>query len=377
MLRREDGLLARPRFDACPVPDALSQTPCPPERLPSPLAIALPDDGLAARALAPKRSTPSIVVAAKLATLVERNVPGWTSEVIRAAQSDEPAVRAAAIWHIGSYGSREGLVWAVDVLEREVRAGLAWRAVEALRYLTGQDLGRDAAAWRESIDALPLDWTAAQVRGVTAWGTPVDASVADLTKFDPRSDRLGVVVHLAAPPPAKDERPKPNTRRERVIAARGGGTARSTITTDDVLDALRASFRLAPAAAQVHPIGAGVTAARLSDEPSSLSALDLDAMFALFEATDTAPEGDLYAALGAALAVRDVDRILLVTRGGPCGGEHAELELIVDLVLQHAKFRHLVFDVVLVDPPEPSVAQLKRLAEATRGRCLRVTPNKR
>lgn len=315
-----------------------------------------------------RQKPPPMLAASALARGIDFLLPSALTDLQAGLSSPVPTVRAAAIRALGSRGDRESLTWLVDCLQREPRLGLRWRVVEELQYVTGLGLELDATAWRDTVNALPVDWTAAQNRAAVPRDREVPLSLEELAALEPRSDRWVLVTHLA-PVVSEESMSKPTTRRERILAQRRRNTPIPTVTDGDVLAALSKIMRRLTSDALSDAVVAGAEVQRLGRALVRHSPARVEEMQVFLDEQPRPEAGDLYGALMAALDTDGVDRVLLVTRGGPRTGRHVDLELIVDLVLRHDRYRHVAIDVVCVDATPPP---LRRLAAESRGRVLRI-----
>lgn len=288
-------------------------------------------------------------------------------ELHASLRAKDARVRAHALRVAAWRGDREALMWLVDVARSDPRLGLRWRAVEALEYLTSAGLGLDADAWAEHVAGLPLDWTAASNRNAQPIGTLRHVSVEELAALEPRTDRGAVVVHLA---PAREAPAAPwrVTRRDRVRPR----AVAPPVEDEDVLDAVHAVLGRFEAGAKVDVFRANARHDRRGRALVPVEAEDHPAFGDFLAAHLPCPEGDVLGATLAAVRDPEVDRVLLVTRGGPRTGQRVVLDLVVDEVLAACRVRAVAVDVVLIAPAPDAAAALLRLAAATGGRALQV-----
>ena len=295
-------------------------------------------------------------------------------------RSRDARVRANVLSMLDWRGDREAVTWLVDFIEREERLGLAWRAVETLRYRTGQTFGLDLEAWRAHVMALPMDWTSTGVIPAEPRGTAQRITVDELAALAPRSDRLALVVHLAAGQSIEDPAPVASAvRNRRVGASAERRGARSQLPVSDALLSQTLAqllehlcrgaefdiLRTVPELTRLH----GTLA------PHRLEALPGLVAFATAELRPSRLDlrGDLHGALQSALLEPEVDRVLVLARSGATRGAREDLELIVDEALATQRFRGIVVDVALIDPNPAYAEALGRLARETKGRLLHVT----
>lgn len=322
------------------------------------------------------QKAPPQLKASALARCFEFLLPGARTELQACIDSPSAIVRAAAVRVLDSQGDREALTWLVDGMEREPRLGLRWRAVEALQYLTALPIELDPAGWRSAVNALPLDWNASQNRNAVPRGSVTDVSLTELATCEPRSDRWVLVTHLASVLEEDADQPRPSTRRERILAERRRSHPAREVTDGELHAALAEILARVASDALSDVIVAGPRVARLGRAPAAHSPARVEQAQHLVDDRSSSEAGDLHGALLAALDTDGVDRVMLVTRGGARTGRHVELELIVDLVVRHARFRPVAIDVVLVDTQLAAEVLLRRLAAETRGRVLKVVASK-
>jgi HEAT repeat protein len=315
-----------------------------------------------------RQKPPPMLAASALGRCLDFRLPGALTELQAGLVSPNPTIRAATIRVFDSQADRETVTWLVDCLEREVRLGLRWRAVEALQNVTGLRFELDAPAWRGAVNALALDWTSAEARVAVPRGRESSLSLEELAALEPRSDRWVLVTHFA-PRIVEEAVLQPTTRSERILAQRQRATPTPTVTDGDLRSALAAlSSRLA-SDVQSDIVVAGTRVARLGRALAPHTPARVEQARTFLDEESSSAAGDLYGALMAALDTEGVDRILLVTRGGACTGQHVDLELIVGLLLRHDRFRHVAIDVVFVDVV---LQPLRRLAAESRGRVLQI-----
>ena len=82
--------------------------------------------------------------------------------------------------------------------------------------------------------------------------------------------------------------------------------------------------------------------------------------------------GNVFDAALWALQDPRVDTLLVFTDGAPTGGRHWNLELMVPLLEQAARWRHVAFDAVLVDTPPGLARRWEELSRRTGGLARRV-----
>ncbi len=302
------------------------------------------------------------------------------SSLERYLRSRDPRVRANVLNMLDWRGDREAVTWLVDFIQREERLGLAWRAVETLRYRTGQTFGLDVEAWRAHVMALPMEWTSSGVLLVEPRGAAQRITVDELAALEPRSDRLALVVHLGVGQSVEDPAPVASAVRNRRVGAaaerRGSG---SPLPVSDALlsQALAQLLEHVCRGAEFDILKTVPELTRLHGTlaPHQLEALPDLVAFATAELRSSRSDlrGDLHGALQAALLEPEVDRVLVLARSGGTEGAREDLELIVDEALATQRFRGIVVDVALIDPSPAYAEALGRLARETKGRLLHVS----
>lgn len=298
-----------------------------------------------------RRDASPAVRAAALEAAIELELAdrfGW----IEAALADAaPSVRAAAVRAVALAPSRPALEILARLVVEEPRTSLRARVLEVLRAATGYHHGPNPNAWRATLASIPADWD----------GTPLVApkpaaggatTLAELARLDPCSDRLAILIDFSGS----------------LWNERGEGVTRKQLLDPEFKELVAAlprdaRFNVVPYTGVPHPFQERLVAA----EPRRV----LEVQTA-YERWSMRGQGDAFGAIQTALADPDVDRILLLTDGAPTGGARWDLPLMVELLLEQNRFRHVVFDVVLIDAPKGTARRWERLTASTGGRLLSV-----
>jgi len=264
----------------------------------------------------------------------------------------EPRVRALAIDALAARPSRAALLTLVERLEQEPRLGLRQRLVASLQAATGLKHRLDARPWRHVVERLPADWRPSP----GAPGQDEQHSSGSLAKGPLRipvdSDRIAFLFDFSGSMWA----PLPDGRTPKELVAVRLREALATLTGE-------ARFNLVPYAYDPLPWRDALVDA----EPAQVrEALDF------FERCNAHGKGNVYDAARLALADPQVDRIVVLTDGVPTGGVFSDLELVVELLGEHALLRGVAFDAVLVDAPGTRARLWRALAQRTGGRVTEV-----
>lgn len=311
------------------------------ERLDHFRALPLVDDAV-------KERDPRLRCAALAAVSGFNEVQRFDRAVL-ALSDAEPSVRAAAIANLEAIASRPAIVALAHHLGIEKRERLVWRIVGFLRALSGEDHGLDAAAW--------VAW-AGKIQGPLSTGTggvrprPLGDTRVQLAGLNLISDRVCFLVDFSGS--TWDTKVGERSRKQ-------------------ILDAkLRAALEALPETTRFNVVP--YTGEPLPWEKALVPATKTNVARALaaFERCHARGRGNYYDAVLCALQDPDVDSIVALTDGVPTGGQRWNLDLMVELLVERNRLRHVAFDSILVDAPRSRVAQWTSLATRTSGRCIEV-----
>ena len=269
------------------------------------------------------------------------------AHVRRLVTDPERAVRHQAVLELERIGSPAALGALIDRLEGEERPRLRLRVLAALQHLSGLKHRFDVRPWRAWLAALPEDWRAARVTA----SEPPGATVA-FAGMPILSDRLAFLVDFSG----SLWNPRPD------------GTTRKDIVDEHVRDVLpglpeTTEFELVPYTAVPHPWQGKLVPARRKN---------LEEGVRWFEGCKERGQGNVFDAVLAALADPRVDTLLILSDGAPTGGQRWNLDLMVPLLIEATRFRHVAFDHILVDAPPRLRRRWESLSELTGGRSIAI-----
>ncbi len=261
----------------------------------------------------------------------------------RLVADEDPGVRAIVLDGLVQLGTREAFALLIGRLEGEPRVRLAARVLEVLQELSGMKYRADVRPWRLWLSKQPADFT--PQRGGQATEPRTSAALAGLPIL---SDRLAILIDFSGSLWYEREGRPP--RKLKVDAILRETLPRLPQET---------WFNLIPYTREPHPW-----------RPSLVQATkrNVKAAMADFEAATMRGSGNVFDAALLALADPDVDRILIFTDGAPTGGQRWNLELMVPLLEQAARWRQVAFDSVLVDTPPGLARRWQELSARTGGR---------
>ena len=312
------------------------------------------------RAALRKRSGPesacALVAAEALAAQALGSYDAARSAVREALIDTDPRQRAMGIRLLPDVKPlRDDLETLAKRLGEEPRPALRARAVATLQKLTGWKHRERMAPWIHSISTLPADWIAPVPQAVdpdAEWedSNPQEGSAASLERLAPMSDRLGLLVDFSGS----------------LWNEREDGTCRKDLLDpemDRLLDQLDPATRfvLIPFTGVPHPFAKASVVA---------SKRELARAKRFFQKANMRGQGNLYAAVQAALTDADLDRLIILTDGAPTGGVRWNVELMGDLFVEQTRFRPVIFDFVLLDAPPPLQRAWASVARRTGGRTL-------
>ncbi len=89
-----------------------------------------------------------------------------------------------------------------------------------------------------------------------------------------------------------------------------------------------------------------------------------------FERCHQTGRGNFFDAARLALLDPEVDTLCVLTDGVPTGGHRWNMTLMIELLVEHDRFRRAAYDSVLVDAPKRRQREWAALAERTGGRSI-------
>ncbi len=262
-------------------------------------------------------------------------------------EDPEPSVRTAALVGLAGLGTLEAAALLIERLEAEPRQRVAARALAALQDLSGLKHRADPRPWRL--------WWSQQESGFTparAGATTEPRTSAALAGLPVLSDRLALLIDFSGS----------------LWYEREGRPARKGKVDELLRETLprlgeATWFNLIPYTKVPHPWRPELVAA----SPRNVRAALMD-----FERAKMRGSGNVFDAALLALEDPRVDTLLIFTDGAPTGGRHWNLELMVPLLEQAARWRHIAFDAVLVDTPPGLARRWEELSRRTGGLARRV-----
>jgi hypothetical protein len=273
---------------------------------------------------------------------------------VAAIGADALSVRLQVVDSLFSARRRAIARGLVTVLESEPVPSVARRAVDALQRFSGLKFRSDPRPWRDWADALPEDW-APEDRNLEGRGDGAgdESTVTKLVGLPIRSDRLAILIDMSG----SMWQSRPDGRKTKDLV---------DVEVRRCLEGLpeSARFNLVPYATEPGPY---------TDELVAASPKKVAKALEWFEENEQRGKGNVWDAIEVALADPDVDTLVVMTDGAPTGGPHWNLELMVPLLLERNRFRHVTFDVLLTETSGGLVRHWEALADATGGTCLEVT----
>lgn len=254
----------------------------------------------------------------------------------------EAAVRRVAVRALAAYPSRAVLAAMIERLGVEPDALTKGALVAGLQGASGLFHRADPRPWERWLEGLPPEFF-----GRLGGGAAVEddgSTSARLVGLPIPPGPVAFLIDMSGSMWNKDEQ---------------GRTMKSLVDVElaRCLEALSegSSFLLVPYATEPEPYGPRLTTAT----PKKIAAAA-----DWFRASTLRGKGNLWAAVQVVRGSDPVDSIAIFSDGAPTGGPHWELGLMVELLLEQARFRGTVFHAVLTEEPKS-----KRLAEAWRRLC--------
>ncbi|QDV06870.1 hypothetical protein Poly30_23870 [Planctomycetes bacterium Poly30] len=278
---------------------------------------------------------------------------GYLGALHRGLEHENPAVRLRAIdVLLRKLAIRPTLDAFVHRLENEPRAAIRRRLVEGLQLFTGEPLEDAPAEWRAYVSALPSAWSSGDAPRLPIPPQKVAGGMDVLTTLEPESDRLAILLDVS----------------QSLWAGTSSELNLLDLITPEIERLLgrvdqSGTFYLLPFGDRPHP---------WSECPVEASAANVEAALAYLRtglaARTSKSEGcNLHAAIEAALAHQDIDRIVVITGSSFYVGEHANVPLMVKLFEERTRFRPAIFDFVLLGVTEPGPASWAQLTSARGG----------
>jgi hypothetical protein len=266
----------------------------------------------------------------------------WLARGQRLLADKEAPVRRVAVRQLASYPSRALLALLIERLGSESDALTEAALVGALQGASGLFHRADPRPWERWLEGLPPEFFG---RIGTAGAVEDDGSTrARLVGLPIPPGPVAFLIDMSGSMWDKDDQ---------------GRTMKSLVDIElaRCLEALSegSSFLLVPYATLPEPYGP-----RLSNATPKKVAAAIE----WFRASTLRGKGNLWDAVQAVRQSDPVDSIAIFSDGAPTGGPHWELELMVELLLEQARFRGTVFHAVLTEEPKS-----KRLADAWRRLC--------
>lgn len=273
---------------------------------------------------------------------------------VGALEDDALPVRLQVVDSLFAARNRTAALGLVTVLESEPVSAVARRAVNALQRFSGLKFRSDPRPWRDWADALPEGWTP-EDRNLEGRGDGAgdESTVTKLVGLPIRSERLAMLIDMSG----SMWQSRPDGRKTKDLV---------DVEVRRCLEGLPTSarFNLVPYATEPGPY---------TDELVAASSKKVAKALEWFEENEQRGKGNVWDAIEVALADPDVDTLVVMTDGAPTGGPHWNLELMVPLLLERNRFRHVTFDVLLTETSGGLVRHWQALADATGGTCLEVT----
>ncbi len=284
------------------------------------------------------------------------------ANALRLANDPARSVRAQAAVNLTSIGSHAAAAALVERLEAEPEARLRTRLLAALRALSGMRYGADPRQWRHWLAGLDPTWSAPPsardaARAEEAGGPPGVAAeaagrTASFAGLPVLSGRVAFVIDLSGS--IWREQEDGRTRKQMV---------------DELL---RAALETLPPETRFNVIPYSNDPLPWRDELVVASERNVAEALDYFESCQARGRGNYFDAALCALKDPEVDTILALTDGVPTGGRRWNLELMVTLLVEKTRFRHVAFDAVLVDTHGGIERHWQRLAAETGGQVLSI-----
>lgn len=286
-------------------------------------------------------------------TLQRLETPGFMGALHGGLSHENAAVRLRAIDVLMRGDVRRPTLDAfVARLETEPRAAIRQRLEQGLRLFTGTTLGKLSTPWKEHVRSLPPDWSKAG--GVRLPGAPqrLAGGLDVISKLEPASDRVAILLDVSAS----------------FWSAKIGTTSLPDLVIPEIERLLgrverTGKFYLMPFGNTPHPWTQEPVVASQANYQAAMKFLRED----LGRTTPQDECSNIFAAIEAALAHEDLDRIVVISSSSFYAGEHASVPLMVKLLEERTRFRPAIFDFVLLGVTEPGPGRWVQLASSRGG----------
>lgn len=271
-------------------------------------------------------------------------------DISRRMLSDpEARVRTVAIENLETIDSRASILALVEHMQTEARSRLRWEILAWLRARSGLEHGFDPEPWRvfaASVQGRVSTGTATVARG------PLGDTHVAFAGLSVVSDRVSFLIDLSGS----------------LWQAKVGDKTRKQIVDEQLRAVLKAlpegtRFNVIPYTGQPWPWEKTLVA----NTPQNVARALAD-----FERSHQSGRGNFFDAARLAMLDPEVDTLCVLTDGVPTGGKRWNMELMVELLAEHGRFRRVAIDSVLVDAPRRQRQAWTRLAELTGGRSIAV-----
>lgn len=261
--------------------------------------------------------------------------------------SSDPAlgVRLACAKLLHSIATKAAVSELVEMLERETAARARWRYVGFLRELSGLRHRTDARPWRDWIAKQP-DGLLPAVEGKSESSDDgVSAAFAGLPIL---SDRVAFLIDLSGS----------------MWEKRADGRTRKEIVDEQLARALKA---LDPSV-QFNVVVYTARPAAWKERLTAATPKAVDDALQFFAKRTDRGKGDFWGALEFTLQDPEIDTVIVLSDGAPSGGRRWNMELIVPLFAERARFRGVALDAVLADASKRLREHWVRMCEDSGGR---------
>lgn len=263
----------------------------------------------------------------------------------------EERVRAAAIENLERMASRPAVLALVEQMQREPRSRLRWQILGWLRASSGQDDGFGPEAWRAWAATLEGRVHTGEER---AHGGALGDTHVAFAGLSVLSDRVVFLIDLSGS----------------LWETKVGERTRKEIVDEQLRKVLQAltpetRFNVIPYTGEPDPWEKHLVPASKENVARAIEN---------FERRHQTGRGNFFDAARLALLDPEVDTLCVLTDGVPTGGHRWNMPLMIELLVEHDRFRRVAYDSVLVDAPKRRQHEWAELGERTGGRSLPVAP---